>query len=192
MEWRRLSAWSHAILLAILLPAIPGSAALGNHASVEVVAPDSAAAVCQVFLLVNSIVILEMEDSLGLVALPPLVPIEARLGVSAMGASSDAACSTLIERVAVYAPTPLALGRSFVSGPALAAAPAALGTGAGSDVAICQYALLLDSVVIGGGAYGLPTGHGRGLVAATLASSEGGRATCEAGVRDLAFVEAAG
>lgn len=165
--------------------ALPPSAALGNRASVEIEADDSAAAACQVFVLVNSLVILESEDSLGLVTPQASAPLAAKLAALDVTDASQASCRSVIDVLRLRVPAGLGLGgASFVSGGALAPGAHVEVTGANSDAAVCQLAFLFDTIVIGGGAYGFPVGVSSGLVRVTN-DAGGGSASCEAAIGEI-------
>lgn len=177
------------ILAAALL--VPPSLALGNHASVVVEADDSAAAACQVFVLVNSLVILRAEDSLALVAPRASAPLSSQLGALQAEEGGVASCSTVIGALRLVVPPALGLdGASFVSGASLAPGPHVEVVGENSDAAVCQAAFLFRSIVIGGGAYGFPTGESTGLVSLQNDWVEGGHATCEAAIARIDVEEA--
>jgi len=195
VEWSQLPARSRPRSLAAIMLVLglwtPPSIAMGNHAELVVEAPNSAAASCQVFILVHSLVIIEAEDSLALVTLPARTGLGAQLPALAEDEGSIATCSTFIEEIHVNVPTGLGLAPSFVSGPALAHEPSIVVTGENSDADACQYALMIGSIVIGGGAFGLPTGETSGMVTLNAPLSHGGEASCEAAVGTITIHEGA-
>lgn len=178
------------IVIAFLLAlGLPGGGALGNHAALDVSAPGSAAASCQLYVLVGSIVVLDVEDGLGLVALPPAQTLGARLAQAGAASESIATCSSVIERLVVRVPAGSGLGGTFVSGPALHAEPVVSVTGEGSDAAACEYAVVVDSIVMGGGAFGFPTGDAAGILSVAATTAPRGTASCEAAIREIVLEE---
>lgn len=158
---------------------------LGNHAHIVVEAPASAAATCQLFVLVNSLIILEMESGLGLVTAAGR-PFDASLLPAPTHTGSTASCEAVIDTLRIVVPsgTPLATS-SFVSGPPAMAVPSTHIVAPGSDAVACRLAFIHDSVIIGGAPFGFPPGEVHGLIELTTPSSQGGQASCLTRIGEL-------
>lgn len=165
----------------------PVASAVGNEAHVEA-DENGAVAVCQLAVLVRAVIVLDLEDSLGLVARQADEPLSAALASAVPADAPRASCDVTIGTLRIVVPAgESARAGSYVSGPPAAAFAREPATSvAGDNVAICQHFLLIDSVIITGGAYGLPTGASAKPL---LVSPGDGRASCRTGVGELEIVE---
>lgn len=192
------------LILAMLLPLLAATmgmapaataAVASNVAHVTVGADHSGVATCQVLVVVRAVLILGLEDRLGLTAAPTRAPVNLTTPPpNGRYYGGDAECRSAIERLRlVYPSGEMAATRStYVSGPPGVAGEApraaanlwrAAVTGVGSAAAICQHLVIVDSVIIAGGAHGLPTGALPGAVVLTAAPDRSGaRAACSAEV----------
>lgn len=180
-----------AMCLALILP--PGAAALvGNEAEVDVGAT-SALAVCQVAVLVRAVIILGLEDGLGLAVAPAAQGLAPTLAQVEPTTTYTASCDVVLGTIRIIVPAgQAARAGSHVSGPPGIASPASIGNSAsltvapGGAAAICQHFLLIDSVVITGGAFGLPTGASKGPL---LVPSEERSAGCRTEIGEVEIIE---
>lgn len=144
----------------------------GDHAHVEVHADNSAAAACQVLVLADALIILEAEDTLGLVSIWSDEPAEIVLAAQAPATTALADCSVVIDQLSISFPgadsSKLARGNRVTGPPpvALATAGSRPGlewklevTGTGSEGVICQVVVIVGSIIMGGGAFGISGGH---------------------------------
>lgn len=187
-----------AALLLVLTFVTPSATALiaGNGVRADVSGDASGLAACQVVVLVRAVIVLDVEDRLGLAVGTPSEPAAIHVPGTATFNGTLAECRVLVRHLTVTLPTKAeadAARSSYVSGPApvanetLQTAVNAWNvrvTGAGSSAAVCQYIVLVSSVVIGGGAYGLPTGTAHQVLtsATTPAGDSGADARCSARV----------
>lgn len=175
-------------VLAISL--LPGAAALGNEARL-VVGESGSVAVCQLAVFVRAVVILGFEDSLGLAARPAQTPLVSALSSAEPTRTFAARCDVLVDTVRIVVPAgEAARVASHVSGPPAVASPGfgnsvSIDAAPGSSVATCQTILLIDSVIIAGGAFGLPTGGGGPL----LVAPQEGAADCRVAIGEFEIVE---
>lgn len=158
-----------AIALATLVPT--AGAMLGDEVDARLRGGGDALAVCQFTLLVNTVVVASVEDSLGLVAQPAGALPAGAFPRAKASCAMDARNVTL--RVRSDAPD--------MGGLVLGAPPRA-GNMATADVvgpdhagAVCQGLVLVNTAIVGGGALGLPPGPVRAPVP-FVAQAE--RATC--------------
>lgn len=171
----------------------------GDHAQAEVHATNSAAALCQLLVLVDALIILEAEDSLGLIASPPSEPALVDIPVQALQGGAVADCSVVIDELSVRFPSassPLLARSNYVSGPPsiLATGGTRPGlewnvnvTGAGSEARVCQVVIILGSIIVGGAAFGIDPGDLPIIDFNAVGEGSGpeGDATCRAAVGDL-------
>lgn len=191
------------VLAAVATP-LAGGVIAGNRADIDVSAPGSAAASCQVLVLVNAVIVLDLEDGLALLSERARAPATVAVpAASSLGSGSFAECRVILDTLRVVLPTrgEAAVARgSYVSGPPPVADEHVVGpgirvdvTGAGSAAAACQFVVLVNSVILGGGAFGLPTGPAPHVLAVPTehaVGGEGASASCEALVRSVEVVGA--
>lgn len=191
------------VLVAVASP-LAGGVVAGNRADVDVDAPRSAAASCQVLVLVNAVIVLDLEDGLALLSERARAPATITVPAAAsLGSGSFAECRVILDTLRVVFPThaEAATSRgSYVAGPPPVADEHRVGpgirvdvTGDGSAAAVCQFVVLVNSVILGGGAFGLPTGpapHVLTVPAERAGAGGGATASCEALVRNVEVVGA--
>lgn len=180
------------IAACIALTLLPGAGALGNEAEADVGAT-SALAVCQVAVFVRAVVILGLEDSLGLAAAPAPRGLAPTLAQAEPATTYTASCDVVVGTIRIIVPAgQAARAGSHVAGPPSVASSAVLGNSAaltvapGGAAAICQHFLLIDSVVITGGAFGLPAGASKGPL---LVPSEERSAACRTEIGEVEIIE---
>lgn len=147
-----------AFTIAILLVpvALPAPArALSGEAEVEAVPAGTGAAVCQMAVYWRVVLVVEVEDRLGLASPargggspPPFRPL----------ATARAGCDVAVGVLTLRIPAAAGIRSTLVTGPpGFGPAPQALEEDGG--FVVCRRVVLVESVVIGGGAAGLPTGR---------------------------------
>lgn len=171
----RVSAVHRGILALVILLGIPGASGYGNEADVLVAADDSSVVVCQLLVLANVLVILEMESGLGLVARARELPA---LPLQTTEAGSVAECRARVDTLRFIGATE---EPTIVTGPAVLASSVVV-TGARSDAQVCSTMVIVNSIVIGGTAFGAPSGTSHGVVRTIPLSSS---ATCDAAVGEV-------
>lgn len=184
-------------ILTSLMMAVPGAAApVATNSVTGVVASDNAAvASCQVLVLVNAVIVLELEDGLGLVSGLPAEPARIRVPATHGFSGTLAECRVIVDRLRVV------LGdgdssASYVSGPPPVSTEGTVIErvrveidGDGVAVALCQFVILVDSVILGGGPYGFPTGAAPGVLKVDASpAGAASDASCEANVNDVEVV----
>lgn len=181
------------IATCVALALLPGAVALvGNEAEVDV-GPTSAIAVCQFAVLVRAVIILGLEDGLGLAAAPAAQGLAPVLAQAEPTTVYTASCDVTLGTIRIVVPAGEATrAGSHVSGPPWVGSPASFGNSAsltvapGGAAAICQHFLLIDSVVIMGGAFGLPAGASKGPL---LVPSEERSADCRTEIGEVEIIE---
>lgn len=173
------------VILACLLFVLPGSAAIGNEATVVHASEGNATAICQVAVIVGAVIIMGLEDGLGLVEPVRGTPADVVALIAPAGGGAAATCLSRIGELRVdvegAGPAPV-----YVGGAAPAGSPPGAAT-AGGGIAVCQRVVIVSSVILGGTAYGLPAGYHPGALSIESASGDGAGAACEAGVGRVVF-----
>lgn len=176
----------------LALGVLPGATAFGNEARL-VVGGESSVAVCQVAVYVRAVIILGFEDSLGLAAKPADQSFATAMASADPVGTYAARCDILLGTIRIVVPSgQAARAASHVSGPPAVASSAAFGNSVeatfapGGAAATCQHLLLIDSVIITGSAYGLPTGSSGGPL---LVPPTGGTAGCRTAIGEIEIVE---
>lgn len=171
----------------------------GNHANVEVHADHSAAAVCQVLVLADALILLEAEDTLGLVSLSSADAAQIVLPPRTVTPTATASCDVVIDSLDISFPgaDPRYASANLVTGPP----PAVLTqsgsrpglqwhvdvTGAGSEARVCQVVVIVGSIIMGGGAFDLGPGDAPIIDAKFTGEGTGGGgdARCRAVISSL-------
>jgi len=190
----------------VALTALPAGVAAAsgdlasNSATIEMGDGPQAAAVCQVVVLVNSLLVVQAEDKLGLVTSALREPVTLSLPASGGGSEAVVAeCSVLLKKLRIVDGTAegLAASRgSYVSGPSVVSEEARSVlenrvrlqiAGTQSSAAVCQLIVLVNSVVLGGSLLGLSPGYAPSVMRFANEVSEGSResARCSALVHEV-------
>jgi hypothetical protein len=155
------------VLAVVLVFAAPAAGArMGNDADVALAGARTAVALCQFAVLVNTVVVAGVEDSLGLVVAvgpPPQAP---------PGATATAECSTTTRNVTITVRGAGPTAGGLVLGPPPASGNVARVQLDGPEHAgaVCQALVLVNAVVVGGGALGLAPGPTDGSAPAPAAA----------------------
>lgn len=180
------------LILTTFLP--EARAGIASNEATVTAGDGSAAAVCQLLVLVRAVIILDLEDSLGLAAAPSERRLEQVLTPESVTREVEATCDIMLHLLRVVVPPGEAVrARSYITGPpsvapetSVAENKLTLTTSSESAVAVCQYILLIDSVIIAGGAYDLPT---VGSIEPHLMPTGGGKAGCSVELGRVEIIE---
>lgn len=143
------------LLAPVALPAPAG--ALAGEADVDAVPDGTGAAVCQVALYWRVVLVVELEDRLGLAS--PLRDAGSVMPIRPL-ATARAGCDVAVGVLTLRIPETAGTRSTLVTGPpGIASAPQARVLEDAGGLAVCRRIVLVESVVIGGGAAGLPTGR---------------------------------
>lgn len=186
---------TRALLLVILVATMlaPGASGGENQFQATIAGQGNAIANCQLAIVIGSVLLLGMEDGLGLATLPSQAPPRLALPPS-QGSAANATCETVVDELRIHGAQRHG-AQTFVSGPQLVGTSDGVGTRGiviplpyGNTVAVCQKTFYVDSLVLGGTAFGLSPGWNREPVRVTFVASPEATAQCRVDVLAIKFI----
>lgn len=173
-------------LVVASLLAVPTASGLGNaDARVHVSGAGNAVAVCQIVILAGAVVYLGIEDGLGLASMGTGRDAVEVIIAGSGAPVATATCESVIGELRVSGMTDVVVtGGAPLSPWTHPDAPGprkhVVVDGPDNHVEVCQLVVVVGSVIFGGSAYGMTSGHSHGPL--VLGGSDPGSAACKVAV----------
>ncbi len=176
------------VVLALIAPLVlPVSAAESgsNEVEIDVEGKDNHVASCQLLVLVQPLLILALEDRLGLVTRASSRALGDVIA-SQVGGNTFSECSVDVGNITLRLPASFS-SATFVSGPegngasghSYPAGTVITRHDPGNTAAVCQHIVMVGALIVGGGAFGLPTGKSGSVVHAVTTKNPDWGSACD-------------